>query len=195
VPLSMFIRTFVIFLDSFNFEEADDSRVIALPEQSVEANWEGESTNDGDMLMDMFSEQPIPERSVRDMFYHPIQELPKATTYHDPPIEMYFLRFPSISFVFPLSYFEGVAEMPAIRRILPSRLSSRPRSNGVVNVIVSVTSITPVSHAPAARVPIKRRLALLPSWAVASIVVLLVNISVLLVRRGNALCIARDAGK
>ena len=145
--------------------------------------------------MDMLAEQPIQERSVRDLFYEPIQELHNAITYHDLPIEMYFLYFPLFPVFSLLSHFERVAEMRAMHRMPRSGLSSHRRPNGAVNVIASATSIIPVSHAPAARVPIKPPLAPLPSWELVSIALLLVNISVLLVRRGSPFCIARDAGK
>jgi len=76
------------------FEDADCS-VIALDEQSVEGNLERESNKDGNMLMGMLAEQPIPERCVRELFYEPIQELHNTITYHNPLIEMYFLYIPS----------------------------------------------------------------------------------------------------
>ena len=107
------------------FEDADCS-VIALDEQSVEGNLERESNKDGNMLMGMLAEQPIPVRCVRDLFYEPIQELHNTITYHNPLIEMYFLSIPSFPSFSLLSYFAGVSEMRAMGWTPRSGLSSHP---------------------------------------------------------------------
>jgi hypothetical protein len=63
---------------------------MALHEMKLEGyTGGGMGEKDTNMLMAMLTEQPVPDRGVRDLFYEPIAQLPNATTYHNPLVDTY----------------------------------------------------------------------------------------------------------